>query len=133
MDHNASTCEVVKRAAEAVEKRKDVASAYQRSKKKAKLVSRLKYTNIKLRSAAYRRRPLKRTRARSAANSRNFLELARMPAVDLVKWLHSTNLLQPLEGQQCRCGGNIGRLCHRKRGTDFDIHSNNVWNRCQDS
>jgi uncharacterized protein with PIN domain len=130
MDHVTSTCPTKTDLAARFLKKKLVAAAFLKNKKKAKLVSRLKYTSVLQRSEGYDCRPSKRARG---LTSLSFLELARMSAVDLAGVLMDAGLLTNMSGSPCpTCKGTIGKLVHhRRRGEDLDIDSQSVWYRCQ--
>ena len=73
-------------------------AALSKNRRKVRLTSRLKYTNVLQRTQAYRSKASQRSRT---AVSRDFLTLSRMKPLELVQALIQDGLLRDLEGTSC--------------------------------
>jgi hypothetical protein len=120
--------------------RSAVVIAHIRDKRKAALVSRLKYTQIRLRTVEYESRAPQMSRA---PLKRCFLSMGRASPKSLVGMLVEDNLLSDLQGvpwprAQCQAssqegyissGKTLGRLCFNA-GKGPDISTLSVYHKC---
>jgi hypothetical protein len=142
VEHKRQSCPLKALQGQAVGDSKDAATvAYLRDKRKAVIVSRLKYTQIQIRSPVYEHRAAKMARAPLETS---FLSLSRALPGDLAEYLESVGILFDLQSvpcprDACQSGDKVSflsgdkvlgkRCCRNERGKN--INNETVWHACR--
>ncbi len=142
VEHKRQSCPLKALQGQAVGDNRDAAAvAYLRDKRKAVIVSRLKYTQIQIRSQVYEHRASKMARAPLETD---FLSLTRALPGDFAEYLESVGILFDLKGvpcprDACQSGDKVSfvpgdkvlgkRCCKNDRGKNINIET--VWHACR--
>ena len=133
INHKCQSCPHRDRQGQGIPDQSPSVVAYLRNKQMAATVSRLKYTQLQLRTKDFESRASKMARAPLA---RDFLSLARASPGDLARMLLDEQLLEDLRGTPCprqKCQDTeregyisstktLGKLCvHNSKGEDISL------------
>ena len=141
VDHKTNTCQEVQAEVRlrALEKQL-VASAKEKNKRKARVVTHLKYVNLVQRTAEYDARPAQRSLVPAARGAKALL---RMDPSMFTKACIADKLILDLEGHPCVMPGCfrgsseaagrrvLGKLTALNDPPSLDVSTKSVWHRCK--
>ncbi len=142
IDHKTVTCKFRPEAQRlAALERFYLEKAKQNNKKKAKIVSHLKYVNLRQRSAMYSERPAQRSQVPAKRSAKQLLQ---MDPCNFVKCCIGDKLIVDLEGHPCvrpacfrggqgtpEASGTLGKLTALNYPASMDVSTRSVWHRCK--